>query len=152
MADTEARRADRIKDQDEEPDEGTDEHREEPETSLRGPSGQHVAEPASGDPERSDGEPAVERTPEENPPKAEDRQEVLSEEAEGSIAPPRSDYRNRSREELLDRASELGLNMDPSVDREVLVDKLSEAEAGAECRAGMQEDAGGSPRSRRAWS
>lgn len=66
------------------------------------------------------------------PPRSEDRPARTSEAGEGPLAPEREALQNMNRDELLERAGELGLNVDPELDREQLIDKLSRAEGAGE--------------------
>lgn len=66
------------------------------------------------------------------PPRSEDRASRTSEVGEGPVAPEREALQNMNRDELLERASELGLNVNPELDREQLIDKLSRQEGAGE--------------------
>lgn len=62
------------------------------------------------------------------PIRSEDRPTRPSDAGKGPLAPEREALQNMNRDELLERAGELGLNVDPELDREQLIDKLSRQE------------------------
>lgn len=92
------------------------------------PSHQEPADVTSTRPDRSEGEDPTAWTQEEARPPAEDRQPELSEAASGPVAPERAQLENWNRDELLEHAAELGINVDPKIDRQALIDKLSRSE------------------------
>ncbi len=86
------------------------------------------ADPEAAAPGTTKGRDPVAWTLEEDAPRAKDRQRDRSEAGGGPIAPPREKLEDMNRDELLERAAELGLNVDPEIERQTLIDKLSRRE------------------------
>lgn len=111
-------------------DPGTNE--EDASTETAPPRDDEPADPEAAAPGTSKGRDPVAWTLEEDPPREETRQADRSEAGKGAVAPTERDLENWNRDELLERAAELGINVDPTIQREALIDKLSQREGSSD--------------------
>lgn len=87
-----------------------------------------VEDPLEDAPPRAEGTPVT--GAEAKPPREGERPETRSEEAKRPLALSEDRLEQWSRDELLERAAGLGIDVDPTIDRWTLIDKLSkDAEA-----------------------